>query len=150
MEREYYKEIIRDAFAFLQENKMGGDALKCYILSYNMLCEKGIDNVIDLELAKELIRQRIEEEICKDTTKYGVEYVSLPSDFFTDGNTKFLNDEIRKLITEEKKILQDLQKEDGGFDISWQWYTDYPEFQEVRRRWRARITIDKMLFEKNY
>ena len=46
----------------------------------------------------------------------------------------------------EKNILPNLQKEDGGFDISWNWYNDYSEFEIARKWWRPRITIDKLLF----
>lgn len=146
---EYYKEIIREAFAFMKENEVSGDALKCYILCYKLLSERKITDVIDLDQAKNLIIEKIDEGICKDISKYGVEYVSLPSDFFVEGNTELLNESIRSLIEVEKGILDNLQKEDGGFDISWQWYTTYTEFEQARTLWRARITIDKMLFVKN-
>ena len=45
-----------------------------------------------------------------------------------------------------KDILGSLQQEDGGFDISWQWHTDYEEFAQAREWWRPRITLDKLLF----
>ena len=42
--------------------------------------------------------------------------------------------------------LQKFQNEDGGFDISWQWYTPYEEFIQARIWWRPRVTLDKLLF----
>ena len=42
--------------------------------------------------------------------------------------------------------LAEYQNPDGGFDISWQWYTPYPEFSQARDWWRPRVTTDKLLF----
>ena len=39
--------------------------------------------------------------------------------------------------------------EDGGFDITWKWYTPYPEaYEQARAWWRPRITIEKLLFNE--
>lgn len=147
----YYRNIIEEAFEYLKTKDEGGDTLKCFILCYKLLKKYEILDVIDLENAKKLLTERINNEICKDTSKYGVEYVSLPSDFFTHyDNNEFINEDIKKLISAELDILDKLQKEDGGFDISWQWYNSYSEFEEARKMWRPRITIDKLLFVKNH
>lgn len=58
----------------------------------------------------------------------------------------FLTDEIKPLVSAEKEILEKIQKEDGGYDISWQWYTDYSEFEIARNWWRPRLTLDKLMF----
>lgn len=43
-------------------------------------------------------------------------------------------------------MLAKIQKDDGGFDISWQLYTDYKEFETAREWRRPRLTLDKLLF----
>lgn len=145
------EEIIKDAFAYLKEKTdVSGDELKCYLLCYDLLQENGISDIVDLADLKRLIQARLEHAICKDTEKYGVEYVPSPSDFFTDPRPDFMNADIRALIAAEKGALADIQKDDGGFDISWQWHTPYPEFEQARQWWRAKITIDKMLFDQNH
>ena len=58
----------------------------------------------------------------------------------------FITDDIRPLINAEREILGKIQLDDGGFDISWQWYNDYKEFAKAREYWRPRITLDKLLF----
>lgn len=147
----YYEEILRDAFQYLnQQADVGGDELKCYLLCYELLAESGITDVVDLAELKRLIQERLERAICKDTEKYGVEYVSCPSDFFMDPRPEFMNANIRALVAAEKNALARIQKDDGGFDISWQWHTPYPEFEQARQWWRAKITMDKMLFDHNY
>lgn len=146
----YYEEIIRDAFKYLDEKAdVGGDELKCYLLCYELLLENGITDVVDLADLKRLIQERLGRAICKDAEKYGVEYVSSPSDFFTDPRPAFMTADIRALAAAEKGALARIQKDDGGFDISWQWHTPYPEFERARQWWRAKITIDKMLFDQN-
>lgn len=147
----YCEEIIRDAFKHLDENAdINGDELKCYLLCYELLLENGIADVVDLAELKRLIQERLERAICRDTEKYGVEYVSCPSDFFTDPRPDFMTADIRALAAAEKGTLAGIQNDDGGFDISWRWHTPYPEFAQARQWWRAKITIDKMLFEQNH
>lgn len=147
----YYEEMIRDAFACLKADPdVGGDELKCYLLCYELLLENGITDLVDLADLKRLLQERLEHAICRDTEKYGVEYVPSPSDFFTDPRPAFVSADIRALIAAEKGALANLQRDDGGFDISWQWYTPYPEFEQARQWWRAKITIDKMLFDRNH
>ena len=48
----------------------------------------------------------------------------------------------------EKEIPGIIRKDDGGFDISRQWYTDYKEFETTRDRWRSRIALDRLLFRE--
>lgn len=146
----YYEEILRDAFAYLSEKTdVGGDELKCYLLCYELLRENRITDLLDLAELRQLLGERLENAICKDSEKYGVEYVPTPSDFFTDPRPEFMSEGIRALIEAEQGILANIQKDDGGFDISWQWYTPYPEFEQARQWWRAKITIDGMLFARN-
>lgn len=144
----YYERIIKDSFQHLKETEeLGADSLKCFLLSYCFLKNHGIEEVIDLNEFKEIIIRRIETSICRDTSKYGNEYVPAPSDFFAGMFEDFITATIRELSEGEIKILERLQLKDGGFDISWDWCTEYKkEFQEARRMWRPKLTIDKLLF----
>ena len=144
----YYETIIKDSFQYLIETEeLGADSLKCFLLSYSFLKNHGIEDVVDLNEFKELIIRRIEVSICKDISKYGNEYVPVPSDFFAGMFSDFITETIQQLAEHEMGILDQLQLEDGGFDISWDWGTEYKsEFQEARRMWRPKLTIDKLLF----
>ncbi|WP_230398317.1 hypothetical protein [Novisyntrophococcus fermenticellae] len=147
--KEYYAQIVRDAFSYLQNaDDIGGDALKCFLLSYELFYENNIRNVIDLNATYSVLSKKIGSAICKDPEKYGVEYVPVPSDFFAGMYERFITKEIQGLIDIECKTLEKLQKTDGGFDISWQWYNNYSEFEQARNWWRPKITIDKLLFSK--
>ncbi len=107
-----------------------------------------INDIINLEHFKDLLCKAIDNSICKDVEKYGVEYVPMPSDFFSGSYLEFITPEIKTLIAAEKDILGKLQMKNGGFDITWKWYTPYPEFEQARVWWRPRITIEKLLFDE--
>lgn len=142
-----YKDIIKEGMEHLQENEdINGDELKCYLLAYELLTQNNVFGIIDLKHLETLIRDKMGDIVSKDIDKYGVEYVTAPSDIFSGIYLEFITPEIRSLMDAEKAVLHNLQKEDGGFDITWQWYTQYPEFEQARNNWRPRVTTEKLLF----
>ena len=144
-----YEEIIKEGFEYLETaEEISGDSLKCFLLTYELLKSNSIKDIIDLEHFKDLLCKAIDNSICKDISKYGVEYVTMPSDFFSGSYLEFITPKTKTLIDAEKNILGKLQAEDGGFDITWKWYTPYPEFEQARAWWRPRITIEKLLFNE--
>lgn len=145
-----YDEIIKESFEYLQNGgDISGDDINCYLLAYELLNQNSINDIIDINVFKDLLCKAIENCICKDTEKYGTEYVPMPSVIFTGRHLEFITPEIKPLITAEKDILGKLQMEDGGFDITWKWYTPYPdEYEQARAWWRPRITIEKLLFDE--
>lgn len=145
-----YEEILKEGFELLKNaEEISGDDLNCFLLAYKLLQTNDINKIIDLEHCKALLCKAIDSCICKDTPKYGVEYVPLPSSVFSGTYTELITPEIKPLIAAEKDILSKLQLEDGGFDITWKWYTPYPEYEQARTWWRPRITLEKLLFYKN-
>ena len=144
------EEIIKEGFDYLQTGgDVSGDDINCYLLAYELLNQNSINDIIDINVFKNLLCKAIENCICKDISKYGVEYVPMPSTIFTGRYTEFITPEIEPLIFAEKDILGKLQMEDGGFDITWKWYTPYSdEYEQARNWWRPRITIEKLLFNE--
>lgn len=141
------EEILKEGILYLEKHEeISGDALKCYLLAYELLQDNHITDLIDLNHLKTLLSKRIYHAICKNTQKYGVEYVPMPSDFFCGIYSDFITSELQELVDAEKEILGNMQKEDGGFDISWKWGTDYSEFEQARSWWRPRLTLDFLLF----
>lgn len=143
--REDFREMVRQAFAELAQSE-GGDSLNCYVLAYGLLKKYGVE-AVDMEAARQAISESIKKTVCRDTDKYGVEYVPAPSNF--EGG--FLTEELRPLIDAELQALDRLQMEDGGFDITWQWWTPYEEeFRQARAFWRPRVTLEKLLFYRRW
>ncbi|MBR3768632.1 MAG: hypothetical protein IKL10_10410 [Clostridia bacterium] len=144
-----YEEIIKEAIEYLKYGEISGDDVNCYLLAYELLTSSSIDDIVNLNAFKDLLSKAIKSCICKDISKYGVEYVPMPSVIFTGEYTEFITPEIIPLINAEKDILGKLQMEDGGFDITWKWYTPYPdEYEQAKNWWRPRVTIEKLLFNK--
>lgn len=144
---DYYAAIVREAVANLKDaGEIAGDALKCYLLAYELLSVNNRKDVVDLPQFFKLLQHKLGETICKDKEKYGKEYVSAPSDFFDGRYIEFIHPDMQKWIADEKEVLTQMQKDDGGFDITWIWYNDYPEFEKARTWWRPRVTLDKLLF----
>ena len=144
-----YEQIIKEAYDYLENtDETSGDGLNCFLLAYELLKTNNINSIIDLEHFKNLLCKALNNCICKDISKYGIEYVAVPSSVFMGKYQEFITPEIKPLIAAEKEILGKLQMEDGGFDITWKWYTPYPEFEQARAWWRPRITIEKLLFNE--
>lgn len=144
-----YEEIIKKAFEYLESSEaISGDEINCFLWAYEILKSTSVNDIIDLELFKKLLCKAINNCICKDTEKYGVEYVPMPSSVFSGAYQELITPEIKPLIIAEKDILCKLQMEDGGFDITWKWYTPYSEFEQARAWWRPRITLEKLLFNE--
>ena len=146
-----FEEILKESVYYLgTADRIDGDELKCFLLAYELLKAKSINDVIDLDKMKRLISERIIKAICTDTKKYGVEYVTTPSDFFSGVYLEFASERVAPLIRAELDILKDIQKSDGGFDISWKWLTLYSEFEQARNWWRPRVTLEKLLFHRSF
>ena len=144
-----YEKIVKEGFDYLEKTEnVSGDDLNCFLLAYELLKTNRIGNIVDLKRFKDLLCKAIDNTVCKDTQKYGVEYVPTPSSVFAGTYQELSAPEIKPLIAAEKEILYKLQTEDGGFDITWKWYTPYPEFEQARAWWRPRITIEKLLFNE--
>lgn len=145
-----YEEIIKDAVTYLENGEeISGDDINCYLLAYELLTANSINNIVDLNAFKDLLCKAIEDCICKDISKHGVEYVPMPSVIFAGRYLNFITPEIIPLIAAEKDVLGKLQMEDGGFNITWKWYTPYTEeYEQARAWWRPRITIEKLLFNE--
>ncbi len=67
-----YEEITKEAIEYLKDGEISGDAVNCYLLAYELLTSNSIDDIIDLNVFKDLLSKAIESCICKDISKYGL------------------------------------------------------------------------------
>ena len=49
-----------------QTPDVSGEALKCYLLAYELLNRNGISDLVDLQAPKDLIAVRLDAAICKE------------------------------------------------------------------------------------
>ena len=142
-----WRGLVAQAFGELEAGQTGDShEVQCFILAHSLLEQYGVTDAIDLDKSREAIRRAIGSALCRETEKYGVEYVAGPSAFF-HGSSPFVPEGIQGLIEADLAALDKLQMEDGGFDITWQWYTPYgEEFAQARAMWRPRVTMEKLGF----
>ncbi len=145
---EQWKELAREAFLWLESvDEIGSDEVKCFILAHELLELYGVTDVTERDRSREAVKRAVGLALCREVEKYGVEYVAGPSAFF--GGDEYFPEGIDELIEAELGAIDKLQMEDGGFDITWQWYTPYEEeFRQARDWWRPRVTMEKLGFYK--
>ncbi|MGN1102292.1 MAG: hypothetical protein ACI4RG_08880, partial [Huintestinicola sp.] len=102
----------------------------------------------DLDKLKSAIYQNMDKLLCRDTSKWGKEYVSLPSTFISGADSEFISGYEDLCLAECELIMKD-QLPDGSYNVPWQWCTDYKEFTLAENWWRSIITTNNMLFLKN-
>lgn len=146
---EEWKELVREAFSQLESaDKIGSDEVKCFMLAHGLLELYGVTDVIDLPRGREAVKRAVGLAVCKDVEKYGVEYVAGPSAF---GDSGYWPEGIEELIRADLAATDRLQMEDGGFDITWKWYTPFEsEYEQAREWWRPRVTMERLGFYMKY
>lgn len=143
-----WETLLAEAFDTLEQSgASSGDELTCFIFAWELLNREQIEGIIDVDQSRTAIIRAIDATVCRDTTRYSTEYVTMPSTFFRSADSPFLVASFMPLIQAELETLPARQAPDGGFDISWQWHTDYPEaFAQARDWWHPRVTLDKLRF----
>lgn len=121
--------------------------VRCYgeLLYY---CEE-INNfdIFDLEEFRKKIYEVINRVVCKEPEKWYTEYVCKPSVFF-EKNHRIFSIIDRELCEKEADMMLNRQLPDGSYPVTWQWCTDYKEFEISANWWRSSIIIDNMIYLK--
>lgn len=144
----YHMSIVEEAVSYLETaEETGADELKCYILAYYLLKKRGMGSEQLLDRLRAVITKRMDDVVCKDIDNYGALYVCAPSDLISFGCDELFPEHLRYLADAERRLLTKLQRADGGFNIYWKWYTPFDaEFEQTKKWWRPRITLEKMIF----
>ncbi|MBP1544219.1 MAG: hypothetical protein J6A16_08990 [Oscillospiraceae bacterium] len=118
----------------------------CFISLYEYLCRADVQ-LTDMELFREKLKAQVDLNICRDTDKWGKEYVPLPSDFILDRDSIFYSGN-EELVSAECELIAEQQLADGSFTVPWEWWTDYREFTLAENWWRSTLIIKKLRFLK--
>lgn len=120
----------------------------CYIRLYEYCQEAGLEIMDMEEFRQKLIAQvKIELDGCAD--KWETDYVCMPSNFIKSKDSIFCKDNA-ELIVKECEYIKRRQLPDGSFDIPWQWWTEYKEFELVKNWWKAEFCIRNMKFLQEF
>lgn len=143
------KELVKDAYDWLVNNFPVHEPhiLECYIQLYGYLEQADATDWIDREDLKKRLIQLVSMNICRETKRWGKDYVALPSRFIGDRNSIFYkgNEEI---VEKNCEFLAKAQLEDGSFIVPWQWWTDYKEYEIAANWWKSVIILENARFVK--
>ena len=116
----------------------------CFITLYNTLAEIN-PTLTDMKLFKEKLCENVKYMICPDKEKWAVEYVTKPSDFKITPDSIFYEDNA-DMAQYECEFIKQAQLADGGFPVTWQWWTDYKEFEVSANQWKSDFAVRYMLY----
>lgn len=116
----------------------------CFITLYNCIKATSAD-IGDMAAFERKLREQVKYNICADKDKWAAEYVPKPSDFRITRDSIFYADNA-ELAEYECDFIADTQMSDGGYKVTWQWYTDYKEFEVSANIWRATFAVNNMIY----
>lgn len=120
----------------------------CFVRLYECLCKTGAE-VCCMESFKEKLITQVNNSICRDTSKWGKEYVSLPADFIRSKDSIFI-DGNEELLKEQCRLVKQMQLPDGSFPVTWIWCNDYAEYHIAANWWKSEFCINYMRFIRDF
>lgn len=120
--------------------------LRCYTELY-AYCKSAQPDIVDIKAFRTALYGAIQRTICFNVAQWATEYVCKPSAFF-DASRLLFDIVDRSLCEQEAELIISSQQADGSFPITWQWYTDYKEFEVSKNWWKSSIIINNLLFLK--
>ena len=120
----------------------------CFVRLYECLCITGAD-VCCMDSYKEKLITQVNNSICRDTSKWGKEYVSLPADFIRSKDSIFIGGN-EKLLKEQCRLVKQMQLPDGSFPVTWIWCNDYAEYHIAANWWKSEFCIGYMRFIRDF
>ena len=144
-------EIAKRCYRYLVDSFPDTDMhnVMCLTNLYQCCLDGGVTNLFNMNKFKECLMHMVSEAICRDSSKWGTEYVAFPSRFINGPESMFYagNEE---LIKEECNMIGHQQLPDGSFNVPWTWCNDYKEFEVAKSWWKAEIVIEKLLLLKKF
>ena len=120
----------------------------CFVRLYECLCITGAD-VCCMDSFKEKLITQVNDSICRDTSKWGKEYVSLPADFIRSKDSIFIGGN-EELLKEQCRLVKQMQLPDGSFPVTWIWCNDYAEYLIAANWWKSEFCINYMRFIRDF
>lgn len=120
----------------------------CFVRLYECLCITGAD-VCCMDSFKEKLITQVNNSICRDTSKWGKEYVSLPADFICSKDSIFIGGN-EELLKEQCRLVKQMQLPDGSFPVTWIWCNDYAEYHIAANWWKSEFCIGYMRFIRDF
>ncbi|MCM1307971.1 MAG: hypothetical protein NC223_05165 [Butyrivibrio sp.] len=144
-------ELAHRAFDWLAANAPLDErhVLCCFIRLYEYLDGSSAAAEFDMSLFKKMLTEQICGAICGDVSKWGREYVAVPSTFIETKNSLGY-EENKELVKKECELVLLTQEADGGRAVPFCWCTDYKEQEIAYNRWRSDIVIQSERFLREF
>lgn len=123
--------------------------LACFIRLCNALEKAGLLSADTMVKFRTGLCESVKLTICPEKEKWAVEYVTKPSDFDITKDSIFYADNA-ELAEYECDFIAESQLPDGGFNVTWQWWTDYKEYEISANYWKSDFVIRNMLYLRSY
>ena len=104
-------------------------------------------SLFDLSAFRAKLYKSVDAAVCKEPGKWYTEYVSKPS-FFFDKTGRLFDILPRELCALEARMIADHQLPDGSWPVTWQWWTEYKEYEISANWWKSSFCIDNLLYLK--
>ena len=117
----------------------------CFIALYEHCLAIHAD-FLDMESFRDVLVRQVNHVICREPEKWFAEYMPKPSEFIKSRGSLFLPGN-EKLVEQECALLLQVQDADGGYPVTWKWWTEYDrEFAISANWWRVKFAIENMRF----
>lgn len=139
--------ISKAVAAFIEKPTKEMHVLRIYLELLSYLEKSGHSELVDKPVFQEKLYETIRSDVCKEPEKWYTEYVCKPSVFY-DGTDRLFAILDRALCEKEAELMLEQQRADGAWPITWQWYTEYKEFEISANWWRSVMIIENLLYLK--
>jgi len=150
---KYYKKTLKYLPKclehYFESNDINGHELVCYLHLLDVMKKKNIMPEI-LNRFEDKINKDIDRLIISDLDKWGNQYSGscYPVELLI--YDYLVNSEERKQMIDKNLDYLITSREDGLWDISWNWHNDYQEFELQRIKWRGVISVNNLAILKKY
>lgn len=121
----------------------------CFIALYEYLADSSAAAEFDMARFRSILREQIGINICRDVSKWGKEYVALPSELIRSKNGVGYEDN-QELIKKECELLLRTQEPDGGRAVTFRWGTEYKEQEIAYLWWKSYLVIKTELYLREF
>lgn len=138
--------IAKEAVSWFMEKvpQVDRHETACFVTLYEYMQETNID-FADRTALENALKTQVNANITRDTEKWQTEYVDMPSAFFIVPGSMFYEDN-KAIAAFECEFIQKTQLDDGSFQVNWQWWNDYKEFEAAKMIWKGVITLENMRY----
>lgn len=117
----------------------------CFVRLYEYLRETNMGGIIDMTEFRDILGQQIKEIITYDKSKWGIDYVCMPSRFISSKKNEFY-EENKEISDYEREFIINRQEEDGTWAITWSWDEYQEEWAIAKNWWKCDLIINNLKY----